>query len=90
MHPELKKEMIMTAVQMNNLWAYLNGMALPLTDRKWLADKLLEPTAEPVAKTSKLDAALSKFHADWGGNGSAMEIAEELRCGSNTRVVDTW
>ncbi len=26
-----------------------------------------------------LDAALAKFHKDWGGEGSAMEIAEELR-----------
>ena len=25
-----------------------------------------------------LNAALAKFHKDWGGNGTAMEIAEEL------------
>ena len=38
-----------------------------------------------------LDAALAKFHKDWGGEGTAMEIAEELR-GSreNSRTVETW
>ena len=38
-----------------------------------------------------LDAALAKFHKDWGGEGSAMEIAEELRSGrDNSRTVETW
>lgn len=38
-----------------------------------------------------LDAALAKFHKDWGGDGSALEIAEELRSGrENTRTVETW
>jgi hypothetical protein len=38
-----------------------------------------------------LDAALAKFHKDWGGEGTAMEIAEELR-GSreNSRTIETW
>lgn len=38
-----------------------------------------------------LDAALAKFHKDWGGDGSSLEIAEELRSGrGNTRTVETW
>ena len=38
-----------------------------------------------------LNAALAKFHKDWGGDGSAMEIAEELRCSrANTRNVEIW
>lgn len=38
-----------------------------------------------------LNAALAKFHKDWGGNGTAMEIAEELRTSrANTRTVETW
>lgn len=38
-----------------------------------------------------LDAALSKFHKDWGGEGNAMEIAESLRNGrENSRTVESW
>ena len=38
-----------------------------------------------------LDAALAKFHKDWGGEGTAMEIAEELRSSrENSRTVETW
>ncbi len=38
-----------------------------------------------------LDAALAKFHKDWGGEGTAMEIAEDLRSSrDNSRTVETW
>ena len=47
----------MTTLEMNNLWSYINGMGLPLTDREWLANKLLEPA--PKAKSSKLDMSLA-------------------------------
>ena len=29
---------------LNNLWTYINGLSLKQEDRKWLANKLLEPT----------------------------------------------
>ena len=38
-----------------------------------------------------LDAALTKFHKDWGGEEDAMTIAEELRSSrGNSRTVETW
>ena len=45
----------MTAVQLNNLWTYIQGMALKKKDREWLAGKLLEPTADD-AKTARQKA----------------------------------
>lgn len=36
----------MTTVQLNNLWTYIQGMALNKKDREWLAGKLLEPKAD--------------------------------------------
>lgn len=36
----------MSTAQLNNLWAYIDGMSLKRKDREWLADKLLEPSAE--------------------------------------------
>ena len=37
-----------------------------------------------------LDAALAKFHKDWGGEGTAREIADELRSSrENSRTVET-
>ena len=39
----------------------------------------------------RLDAALAKFHKDWGGNNDAMEIAHELRQDAEmVREVETW
>ena len=31
------------------------------------------------ANHSKLEDAIANFHSDWGGDGSAMEVADELR-----------
>lgn len=36
----------MSTAQLNNLWAYIDGMSLKRKDREWLADKLLGPSAE--------------------------------------------
>ena len=45
----------MTTLQLNNLWTYIQGMALKKKDREWLAGKLLEPTADD-AKTARQKA----------------------------------
>ena len=38
-----------------------------------------------------LEESLAKFHDDWGGSGTPMEIAEELRNGVvNSRTVEAW
>ena len=53
--------------------------------------ELYRAMGEIADNKSLLDAALAKFHKDWGGEGSAMEIAEELRNGrDNSRTVETW
>jgi len=49
------------------------------------------PTGDAVSSDSRLDAALSRFHKDWGGDKDVMEIAKELRQGVEMqRDVDTW
>jgi len=41
--------------------------------------------------SEKLEAALQKFNTDWGGDGSAMEISNELREGvENSRTIEDW
>ena len=44
----------MTAMALNNLWSYIQGMSLKKKDREWLAGKLLEPVDD--AKTAKQKA----------------------------------
>jgi hypothetical protein len=39
----------MTAIQLNNLWTYLQGLSLKQSDREWLAGKLVEPE-QPTIK----------------------------------------
>ena len=61
----------MNAVSMNNLWSYLQGLSLTASNRKWLAEKLVEPVNEqastpPVLQTwaeamSDLDESEREF-----------------------------
>lgn len=44
----------MTAMALNNLWSYIQGMSLKKKDREWLASKLLEPVDD--AKTAQQKA----------------------------------
>ncbi len=44
----------MTTVAMNNLWAYIQGLSLSQRNRKWLAEKLIEPSDD--AKTTQQKA----------------------------------
>ena len=39
----------MNAVSMNNLWSYLQGLSLTASNRKWLAEKLIEPIEDKTA-----------------------------------------
>ena len=43
----------MNAVSMNNLWTYLQGLSLTASNRKWLAERLVEPfsAVPPVLHT---------------------------------------
>ena len=45
----------MTTFALNNLWSYLQGLSLSQRDRKWLAEKLISPTADD-AKTTRQKA----------------------------------
>lgn len=70
----------------------LQGMSRE--DKKIVIMFLTESLAESV-EDAKDDAwveeSLAKFHDDWGGSGTPMEIADELRNGVvNSRTVETW
>ncbi|MBO4431204.1 MAG: surface protein [Bacteroidaceae bacterium] len=43
----------MTTVAMNNLWTYIQGLSLSQRNRKWLADKLVEPIEDTKTAQQK-------------------------------------
>ncbi len=64
-----------TSAQMESLWQYIQSLSLSERNRRWLADRLVEPTAtmkvgeEPAEYISKreilagIDAGLKDFKA---------------------------
>ena len=49
----------MTSMALNNLWRYLQGLALTEKDRKWLAGKLQEPSLSPYTQ-EELDSMIKQ------------------------------
>lgn len=43
----------MTTIALNNLWTYLQGLALSQSDREWLASKLVVPTEKTATAKAK-------------------------------------
>lgn len=40
----------MSTAALNNLWAYIQGMALSDSDKQWLADRLIESKTKKTAR----------------------------------------
>ena len=75
----------MTAIQLNNLWTYIQGMSLKRKDREWLAGKLLEPIADD-AKTETGWA--DRFVGAWKDSRSAEEIVDDIRSARTANTID--
>jgi hypothetical protein len=94
-------------IPMDGLLTLLNGMDLEdrrwltenLTKQIELEEKearrkafLSAPAYDWEKENQELyDEVFASFSADWGGDGTAEEIAEDLRRGRvNSRTVDVW
>lgn len=53
----------MTAMALNNLWSYIQGMSLKKKDREWLAGKLLEPVDDAKTEQQKAFVKESLYRA---------------------------
>ena len=77
---------------MDNLWNYIQGLALPASDRRWLADRLIESTeTEEQERKAILEQAQEainemRIESEIIGNTdmSLDEINEEIR---QTRIA---
>ena len=49
------KKRIMSTTALNNLWTYIKSLSLSYSDRKWLAEHLVEPEETERAKERKRD-----------------------------------
>ncbi|MBO6186948.1 MAG: surface protein [Prevotella sp.] len=48
----------MNAISMNNLWNYLQGLSLTASNRKWLAERLVEAESKPVMTDKEIKEGL--------------------------------
>lgn len=74
----------MTTVAMNNLWAYIKGLSLTKSNRKWLADRLINPTADDP-KTARQKAYVKETLTR-----ALREVEEAKREGRKLKTMDEF
>ena len=62
----------MNTISMNNLWNYLQGLSLTASNRKWLAEKLIEPQSSTDMNDEKIRQELTE----------AFQQLEEVKSGN--------
>ena len=76
-----KNDTYMNAVSMNNLWTYLQGLSLTASNRKWLAERLVESENKEVMSDQEIKDGLTEAFSKLDGlkQGSVKtRSAEEL------------
>jgi hypothetical protein len=75
----------MNAVSMNNLWTYLQGLSLTASNRKWLAERLIEHEKKEVMSDQEIKEGLTEAFSQLDGlkqgkvkTRSAEELLYEL------------
>ncbi|MBR4535555.1 MAG: hypothetical protein IKO62_02725 [Bacteroidales bacterium] len=69
---------------MSNLWNYLQGLSLSTSDRRWLADRLIESTKEEdkeifVQARNAIEEMRLQSEANGNSEMTLEEINEEIR-----------
>ena len=68
----------MTTVALNALWTYIESLGLSAKKRKWLADKLIEPTKSRTKATSS-SSLRNAFSGNWESDVDSVSYAQMLR-----------
>lgn len=74
----------MTSIALNNLWTYIDSLALKPKDRNWLAGKLLEPRADDP-KTARQKAYVKETLTR-----ALREVKEAKREGRQLQTLDEF
>jgi len=82
----------MTTVALRNLLTYIETLGLSSKNRKWLSEKLIEPTKSKTIESGKKGSLRHAFVGDWGKDQDSINYAQTLREESviNNREVPSW
>jgi len=82
----------MSTTAMNNLWAFIESLGLSAKNRKWLAEKLIDPTYGNKSASTKGGSLRNAFSGDWSNDIDSVSYAQMLREESviNNREEVSW
>ena len=82
----------MTTVALNALWTYIESLGLSAKNRKWLADKLIEPTKSRTKASTGKSSLRNAFSGNWENDVDSVSYAQMLREESvlNDREIGSW
>ena len=82
----------MKTIALNALWAYIESLGLSTKNRKWLADKLIEPTKSRTKDSIGKSSLRNAFSGNWESDLDSVSYAQMLREENvlNEREIDSW
>ena len=69
----------MTTLALNNLWNYLQGLALSKSDREWLANNLLSNTSTDKSLAEERKKQFLQMAGSWANSAESEEYYQMLK-----------
>ena len=69
----------MTAVALNNLWTYLQGLALSQSDKEWLANRLILSANTATATSEERKARFLELAGSWSETAEGEEFYQMMK-----------
>ena len=67
----------MNAISMNNLWNYLQGLSLSASNRRWLAERLMNPIEKTADENEDSELVFPKIPKDYQVTEEVLNMACE-------------
>ncbi|MBQ9363698.1 MAG: hypothetical protein IJT97_09835 [Bacteroidaceae bacterium] len=71
----------MSTVALNNLWDYLQSLALSNSNKDWLANKLIESKVEDIDEEARREETLYSMFGAWADDPNFPFMEEAIRNG---------
>ena len=79
----------MTTLALNNLWTYLQGLALSQSDKEWLANKLIMSANTATSTSEERKARFLELAGSWSETAEGEEFYQMMRYIATRNVPPT-
>ena len=77
----------MSTIALNNLWNYIQSLALSNSNKDWLAGKLIESKVEDIDEEARREETLYSMFGAWADDSNFPVMEEAIRTGRTSGIT---